>query len=317
MNDIDQESYALVNEISICYQTFGQQTSPPLLLIMGLAAQQIHWDDNFCQQLADNGYWVIRFDNRDIGNSTKLENAKRPSMVSVLANQWFKRDLTAPYDLNDMATDAFGLLDHLQIKKCHLVGASMGGMIAQCMAILAPERVASLTSIMSTTGDRSLPKAKASVIAKIMKPVPKDEEGYVQHVLKMWRLLHGEHFEFDVARTEEFMRRARQRSFNPDGVWRQTCAIIASPDRTAMLEKLNVPSLVLHGDADPLVPVECGIATAKALPNCELKILKGMGHTLPRELWDEMIGAIAKLVNSVEAKREDPLDTPPKLQMEV
>lgn len=307
MSDIDLEKHALVNGISICYQTFGEQSSPPLLLIMGLAAQQIHWDDKFCQQLADNGYWVVRFDNRDIGKSTKLENAKKPSMISVLANQWFSRDITAPYDLNDMAGDALALLDHLQIKKCHLVGASMGGMIAQCMAILAPGRVASLTSIMSTTGDRSLPKAKASVMVKIMRPVPKDEEAYVQHVLKMWRVLHGEHFEFDVARTEGLMRRARKRSFDPDGVWRQTCAIIASPDRTSELKNLSTPSLVIHGDIDPLVPVECGTATAKALQNCELKIFKGMGHTLPREIWDEMIGAIVKLVDSVEAKQQEPL----------
>lgn len=302
MTDIHQERYALVNEISICYQTFGEQTSPPLLLIMGLAAQQIHWDDNFCQQLADKGFWVIRFDNRDIGNSTKLEGAKQPSMVSMLANQWFKRDISAPYELNDMANDTLGLLDHLKIEKCHLVGASMGGMIAQCITILAPERVLSLTSIMSTTGDRSLPKAKAAVVAKIMRPVPKDEDKYVKHVLKMWRVLHGDHFPFDAQRTENLMTRAFRRCHYPPGVWRQTCAIIASPDRTSLLNHVNTPTLIIHGDADPLVPVECGIATAKAIPNSVLKILKGMGHTLPREVWDEMIGSIAQLASSVDAK---------------
>lgn len=317
MSDISQERYALVNDISICYQTFGEHRSPPVLLIMGLAAQQIHWDDNFCQQLADKGYWVIRFDNRDIGNSTKLQDAKQPSMISALANQWFNRDIAAPYNLDDMAKDTLGLLDHLQIDTCHLVGASMGGMIAQCIAILAPERVASLTSIMSTTGDRSLPKAKASVIAKIMKPVPQDEEDYVRHALKMWRVLHGEHFEFDETRTEGIMRRARKRCFNPAGVWRQTCAIMASPDRTHLLRRFDIPTLVIHGDADPLVPVECGHATAKAIPNSELKILEGMGHTLPRELWDEMINAIAQLADSVEAKRAYSSSNPQQVQTEV
>ncbi len=296
----DQEKYALVNDISICYQTFGNPSAPPLLLIMGLAAQQIHWDDNFCQQLAQQGYWVIRFDNRDIGKSTKLDGIKPPSILSVMANQWFNSQLKAPYDLNDMARDTLGLIDHLNIEKCHIVGVSMGGMIAQCLTIIAPHRVTSLTSIMSTTGDRSLPKAKASVIAKIMKPVPKDVEGYVQHILKMWKLLHGDYYDFDDERTEKLMRRARERCFNPAGVWRQTCAILASPDRTAELQKLTTPSLILHGDKDPLVPVECGLATAKAIPNSRLVRFEHMGHTLPRELWDEMISAIVDVAGSAQ-----------------
>ena len=173
-------------------------------------------------------------------------------------------------------------------------------MIAQSMAILHPERVMSLTSIMSTTGARSLPRAKASVSMKMLKPVPKDEDKYVQQALKMWRLLHGNHYPFERDRIERLLRRARQRSFYPKGILRQLCAIIASGDRTKHLRKLDVPTLVLHGDIDPLVPHACGLATAEAIPGAKMTTLPGMGHTLPKQAWGQMIEEITALAKAAE-----------------
>ncbi|GAA0859088.1 alpha/beta hydrolase [Aliiglaciecola litoralis] len=285
----DNEKLAEVNGITLCYESFGDPKHPAMLLIMGLATQMIHWDERFCQKLADRGFWVIRFDNRDIGNSSKISHAKVPSLPSVFANQLFGRRLKVPYHLENMAEDALALLDFLNIDQCHVTGVSMGGMIAQCMAIIAPHRLLSLTSIMSTTGDPKLPKPKKSVVLKVMQPPPKEEQAYIQYALGLWKLLHQNHFEFDHQKVRSLLLKAKQRSYDPAGIWRQTCAILAAEDRTQKLTQLTMPCLVIHGDADPLVPVECGIATANAIPNATLKIFTGMGHTLPEPLWDEMI----------------------------
>jgi pimeloyl-ACP methyl ester carboxylesterase len=300
MND-SKENIAEVNGLSLCYETFGERENPALLLIMGLGTQMIHWDERFCQLLADQGFWVIRFDNRDIGKSTKLSGVHVPGLPSVLANQWFGKRLRVPYHLENMAEDALALLDFLNIKSCHIVGVSMGGMIAQCMAIMAPSRVLSMTSIMSTTGNPKLPKPKKSVVLKIMQPPPKEQEAFIQYALKLWKLLHGDHYEFDHQRVKRLLINAKQRSYDPAGVWRQTCAIIAAADRTQKLAELKMPCLVLHGDADPLVPVECGKATAAAINGCKLKIFSGMGHTLPQPLWAEMIKEITA-VSAYQAK---------------
>lgn len=292
---INQEQFAEVNGISLCYQTFGDPNNKPLLLIMGLATQMIHWDLGFCQKLVDQGFWVIRFDNRDIGRSTMLRGQKVPSIISVAANQLFGKKLEVLYDLHTMAADAVALLDHLNIQASHVVGASMGGMIAQCMAIDFPERVLSLTSIMSTTGDPSLPKPKKSVVLKVMKPAPKDPEAYLQYALNLWQLLNGTHYYFDKEKVGSFLQLARERSFYPKGIWRQVCAILASPDRTQALKQLTLPALVIHGDQDPLIPVACGIATASAIQGSELMILEGMAHTLPEPLWEQIISGIANI----------------------
>lgn len=294
------EKHIHANGIELCVDSFGDQEHPPILLIMGLATQLIHWDDEFCKSLAEKGFWVIRFDNRDIGKSTKFKHHKAPGLTAFLAHQWFGRKLRSPYYLNDMAKDTFGLMDALSIERAHIVGVSMGGMIAQTMAIVDPERIISLTSIMSTTGARSLPKAKASVSFKMLRPVPKDEEGYVQQALEMWQLLHGPHYPFDAQRIENLLRRARQRSFYPKGILRQLSAIIASGDRTPRLAEVKVPTLVMHGDSDPLVPYACGEATAAAIPAARFKTLKGMGHTLPKQLWEQMIDEITHLAKAAQ-----------------
>ena len=222
-----------------------------------------------------------------------------PSLFDFVGNSLFSRKMNAPYLLNDMADDTLALMDVLKIDNAHLVGASMGGMIAQCIALKSPERVSSLTSIMSTTGNRSLPKAKKRVGMKLLKPAAKDIEQYVVQSLAVWEMLHGAHFPFDQTRVETVIRDSRQRGFNPAGVARQLSAIIDSPDRTPGLQKLQVPSLIIHGDQDPLVPVECGIATAAAIPGATLKILEGMGHTLPIQLWPQIVNDISKLAKAV------------------
>ena len=286
------------NGLQITYDSFGDPADPVLILIMGLGTQMIHWSDQFCQILASNKLRVIRFDNRDIGKSTSLINYPVPSMWDFIGNSLFNKKVNAPYLLDDMADDTLALMDVLNVNKAHLVGASMGGMIAQCIALKAPSRVSSLTSIMSTTGNRSLPKPTIRISAKLLKPLAKEIEQYVAQSLDVWKMLHGKHFPFDQESVEKVIRYSRQRGFNPAGVARQLSAIIDSPDRTLGLQQLQIPSLIIHGDIDPLVPVECGIATAAAIPGARLKILKGMGHTLPVQLWPQIVDGITGLTKS-------------------
>jgi pimeloyl-ACP methyl ester carboxylesterase len=281
--------------LQITYDSFGDPAAPAMILIMGLGTQMIHWSDQFCQLLASNKLRVIRFDNRDIGKSTWMTNLPVPSMWDFIGNSLFNKKVHAPYLLDDMADDTLALMDALNINKAHLVGASMGGMIAQCIALKSPNRVTSLTSIMSTTGNRSLPKAKARVSAKLLRPMAKDIEQYIAQSVDVWKMLHGDHFSFDQQRIENVIRDSRERGFNPAGVARQLSAIIDSPDRTLGLKQLQIPSLIIHGDIDPLVPVECGIATAAAIPHSTLKILEGMGHTLPVQLWQQIVDDIVGL----------------------
>jgi pimeloyl-ACP methyl ester carboxylesterase len=249
------------NGLQITYESFGDPSHPAVVLIMGLGTQMIHWNDQFCQMLANNNLRVIRFDNRDIGKSTWLSELPVPSMWHFIGNSLFNKKVNAPYLLDDMADDT-------------------------------------LASIMSTTGNRSLPKAKTKISAKLLKPMPKDIDAYVMQSLVVWKMLHGEHYSFDQARVEKLIRDSRQRGFNPAGVSRQLSAIIDSPDRTSRLQQLKVRSLVIHGDIDPLVPVECGIATAEAIPGAILKVHKGMGHTLPIQLWPEIVDDIANVIRN-------------------
>jgi len=292
------EQQVATNGLRINYDSFGDPSHPAMILVMGLGTQMIHWDDDFCKLLASQGFWLVRFDNRDIGKSTWLTELTAPGLVAFLGNSWFGNALNAPYLLNDMADDTLGLMDALHIEKAHIIGASMGGMIAQCVALKAPERVISLTSIMSTTGNRSLPKAKKRVGMTLLRPLPKNIEQYIQQSLNVWQMLHTDNFPFETERIKKLLRYSRERGFNPAGVSRQLSAIIDSPDRTAQLVSLMTPSLVIHGDQDPLVPVECGYATAEALPNGQLKIFKGMGHTLPKQLWPEISDGIVDLARS-------------------
>lgn len=282
------EQLVTANNIQINYDSFGDKSHPPILLIMGLATQMIYWDEQFCQLLASQGYWVIRFDNRDNGKSTWLDALPPPSSVALLANAMFKRRLGAAYLLSDMMNDTLGLLDALHITTAHIVGASMGGMIAQEIAIRHPQRVKSLTSIMSTTGNRKLPKPSTSFSLKMLKPPPKNVNKAISYGMHVWRLIHGNHYPFDHQRVLGLIKRALNRGFNPAGNSRQLAAILDSPDRTKALNKLTVPSLVIHGEDDPLVLVACGYATAKAIPNAKIKTYPGMGHTIPSQLYADI-----------------------------
>jgi pimeloyl-ACP methyl ester carboxylesterase len=283
---------AQANGIELEYDTRGDAAAPPLLLVMGLGAQMTAWDDELCDQLAAAGFFVIRFDNRDAGLSTKIESADGFDVMSAIGAALSGGTPDAPYLLRDMADDAFGLLDHLGVERAHVVGASMGGMIAQTMAITHPERVATLTSIMSTTGDRAVGTATPEALAILMTRPPTDREEYVANAVTTSRLLHGGVLPFDERRAAERAAGFYDRCFYPAGVGRQLVAILASGDRTGDLAGCRIPTLVIHGDADPLVDHSGGVATAKAVPEAELLTIEGMGHDLPVERWSDVVEAV-------------------------
>ncbi|WP_049556205.1 alpha/beta fold hydrolase [Nonomuraea sp. SBT364] len=277
---------ASANGIDLAYESFGSPDGRPLLLIMGLGAQLIHWDDDLCTALADQGHHVVRFDNRDAGLSTHFHEAGVPDFRG-----------TAPYLLNDMADDAAGLMDALGWPAAHVMGASMGGMIAQTLAIRHPERVLTLTSIMSTTGPAVAPPSEAAGAVLFGAP-PADREAVLEQALKTWSVIGSPGFEMDRERVQRLAGLAFDRCFDPPGTARQLAAIMASGDRAEGLAGVKVPTLVVHGEDDPLVPVEGGRATAAAVPGAELLTFPGMGHDLPRPLWPEIVAAVTRLTTS-------------------
>lgn len=280
------------NGIEICYDVFGHPDAEPLFLIMGLSAQMILWDDEFCQHLASRGFRVIRFDNRDIGQSSKLTGGKRITIGELLKLRFLGILPSAPYKLRDMAADTAGLMDALGIRSAHIVGASMGGMIAQEMAIHMPDRVRSLTSIMSSTGNPKLPQPKREAAALLMAPPPKNKDEYIAIFARNWRVLRAGSFPEDEAKDRLRAERCYARGLNPEGVGRQLRAILASGSRVKALKSVKLPALVIHGAADPLVRPEAGIDTANAIPGAKLVIIEDMGHALPIPIWPQVIGAI-------------------------
>ena len=288
------ERLVLANRLTLCYDAFGDADHPPVVLIMGMGAQMIGWDDEFCEQLAAQGFYVVRFDNRDAGRSSRFDDAGVPDIMAAMTRAWLGMPVHAPYLLRDMALDLVGLLDTLNIRRAHLVGASMGGTIAQTVALLHPERVLSLTSIMSTTGDRDLPQPKPWALTALMKPAPVALEDYVEHYVRTWRVLRGEAFpeedEHDRARAV----RNHSRGLNPAGGARQLAAILASGSRRQALRHVSAPTLVIHGDADPLIPPAAADATAKAVPGATLLMIEGMGHDFPVGTWKPIIDAIGR-----------------------
>ncbi|MGA9858261.1 MAG: alpha/beta hydrolase [Solirubrobacteraceae bacterium] len=284
------ELIASVGELELCYETFGSPGDPPLLLIMGLASQMLLWDDAFCEQLAARGFRVIRFDNRDIGHSTLLRGARIPKRWELLT----RSARGAAYSLDEMAADAAGLLEHLQIPAAHIVGASMGGMIAQLVAINHPDRVLSVVSIMSTTGNRHVGRPQPKIAMRMLRKAKRDRDGYIEDHVATYRLIGSQSYDFEEEHKRERAARLFERGVYPAGSARQMGAVMSAPDRTEKLRRLNVPATVIHGDADPLVDVSGGRATAEAIPDAELVILPGMGHDLPRELWGQIIDAIVR-----------------------
>jgi pimeloyl-ACP methyl ester carboxylesterase len=283
------EERAPANGIEIVHETIGDRSNPALLLIMGLGTQLIHWDTELCERFAERGFFVIRFDNRDAGRSTQIK-APVPNLVRAMAG--FKVD--APYLLDDMAEDAFGLLDHLGIEAAHLAGASMGGMIAQTMAIRRPERVSSLTSIMSTTGERRVGRPKLRVWSVLLRRAPRGKDAYVEYFVRVFRLIGSKGFPADDDRIRALAAASYERGHHPAGTGRQLAAIMASGDRTERLRQLRVPTTVFHGRSDPLVPFRGGRATAEAIPDARLIAIPGMGHDLPPEIWPQLVDAVAQ-----------------------
>jgi pimeloyl-ACP methyl ester carboxylesterase len=273
------------NGIELEYDTFGDPSDPALLLIMGFTAQMTAWDEAFCQQLAGNGFNVIRFDNRDVGLSSRIEG--EVDIASLFSGQ----ASSVPYSLDDMADDAAGLLDALGIERAHIVGASMGGMIAQLVAIRHPGKTLSLCSIMSTTGDGSVGQATPEAMAALMAPAAKNREEAIESGLNAGRVISSK-VHFDEAKAAKRAGEAYDRAFDPKGVARQMGAIATQSDRGPALAKVTAPTLVIHGRGDPLVTLSGGEATAKAVPGSELLVLDEMGHDLPEPLWPEVVDAI-------------------------
>ena len=266
---------AAANGIEIEYETMGDPSARPLLLIGGLADQLIHWDDDLCRDLSRRGHFIIRYDNRDAGLSTKFDNA------------------ASPYTLEDMADDAIGLLDALRIAKAHICGMSMGGMIAQTIAIRHPSRILSLISIYSATGNPELPQPKPEIMKFLMTPPPKEREANIEHMLGVFKALAGPGFPLDVEWTRKIMAESFDRCFYPQGFARQLVSILTQKDRRPALASVKVPTLVIHGTDDPLVPVEGGKDTAKAIPGAQLMLIEGMGHDLPHGgAWPRIVEAI-------------------------
>jgi len=300
MHSFGDEAMASANGIELCYQEMGDPAGEPLLLVMGLGTQMIAWDEGFCGLLAERGFRVVRFDNRDIGRSTKLESAGAPPRVDMMLG----RRGSAAYLLPDMAADTVALMDRLEIESAHVVGASMGGMIAQTVAIEHPERVRSLVSIMSNTGSRwtGLPSRKA--MAVLLGRPPRGREAAIERAVRTFGVIGSPGYPFDEERVRRVAGRSYDRGHSAAGVIRQLHAITASGDRTQALRGITAPTTVIHGNRDPLVRPAGGRATARAIPNARLKIVDGMGHDLPRQLWpvfaEEIAAAAARARLPVE-----------------
>jgi len=281
---------AQANGIELEYDTFGDSGRPAMLLIMGLGVQMLGWDERFCNMLAERGYHVIRFDNRDIGLSSKIEGGPVPNPLELMAGN----HSSASYTLDDMAGDAAGLLGSLGVDAAHVVGVSMGGMIGQVMACRHPERVRSLTSIMSSTGSRETGQPKPEVLAALITPVPGDRAGYVDATTNMFKLIGSPAYPPDEQELRALIGASYDRSHYPAGFLRQLAAIAASGDRSEAICAIGVPTLVIHGEDDPLITFSGGEATAAAIPGSKLVKIPGMGHDLPPALWPRFVDEIVE-----------------------
>jgi pimeloyl-ACP methyl ester carboxylesterase len=282
------EQFAHVGEIEICFETFGDPSDPAMLLIMGLGTQMVAWHDDFCTDLARRGFFVIRHDNRDIGRSTHLTRYKAPSLLKLA-----KRDRHPPYTLADMAADSVGVLDHLGIEKAHVVGASMGGMIAQTIAIRYPHRTLSLVSLFSNTGSFWTGQPALTMYAALLRPAPRgDRDRFVNHAVELFEKIGGKGYEPGVEDLRTIATRSYDRGGDPSGPGRQLGAIVADRDRSRQLRRLTVPVTVIHGTDDRLVRPSGGKATHKAIPGSRMVWIEGMGHGLPRGAWPQILDAI-------------------------
>ncbi|HEU4945090.1 MAG TPA: alpha/beta hydrolase [Solirubrobacterales bacterium] len=294
MPEFSEERLAPANGIEIAYQEVGDPGGEPLVLVMGLATQMIAWDDELCVMLAERGFRVVRFDNRDIGHSTRLDGARVPGRRDLLLG----RRETAAYLLSDMAADTVGLMDHLGFDSAHVVGISMGGMIGQTLAIEHPERIRSLVSMHSTTGSRRVGQPTLKVFAHMLADAPRDRDAFIERIRRTYELIGSPAYPTDQERLRRVAELSWERGHNPRGVLRQLHAIAATGDRTDALRKLDLPATVIHGTRDTLIRQSGGRATARAIPGAHLHIYEGLGHDLPGELWpsfaDDFVATAAR-----------------------
>jgi pimeloyl-ACP methyl ester carboxylesterase len=301
MSTASGEQFARVGPIKLCYETFGSESAEPLLLVMGLASQMVMWDDEFCEQLTERGFFVIRFDNRDVGRSTILREARVPARWQLLV-----RDKgAAAYSLDDMAVDAIGLLDELGIDSAHVVGASMGGMIAQLLALNHTDRVRSLVSIMSTTGNRRVGRPAPRLIPLLLRRRARDRETYIAEFTLTFRAIGSQTYPHTDEWFERMAARCYERGVHPAGALRQLGAISVAPDRTPRLRSLDLPTTVIHGSEDRLINPSGGRATAEAIPGARLALLDGMGHDMPQQLWPQILDLITVNTGRVGALQEE------------
>lgn len=278
-------------DLEIYFDAFGDPSKPALLLVSGLGSQCITYLDELCERFVEAGFYTIRYDNRDVGLSTKFSHVE-PDFGAVITALQEGREPDVPYRLSEMATDGMAVLDHLGIEKAHVAGMSMGGMLVQTMAIEHPERLLSVTSIMSTTGDRNVGRATRQANELLLKPAGTTKQDAIERAIEgaqAW----GSPEHFDADRIAEITGRSYDRAFFPDGVARQLMAINSSPDRTEALAATTTPMLVLHGDQDNLIDQSGGLRTAEVTPGAKLVILEGMGHDLPMAYWDRIVTLIS------------------------
>ncbi|WP_430461970.1 alpha/beta fold hydrolase [Thalassolituus sp. LLYu03] len=289
--------------IDLAFERMGKEQDPAVILIMGLGAQMRIWPDSLCQAIVARGYQVIRFDNRDVGNSTALEHAGNPSLVATWLAAKLKRKARVPYTLKDMARDVIALMDALHIDSAHLVGASMGGMIAQILAAKHKKRVRSLTSMMSSATSPGLPDAKLRVLLQLARrPTPFNREASIRYTMRMNRLIGSPAYPMDEMELRALAETSFERSSGPGGFKRQLVAITAAGDRSHLLSKIKVPTLVIHGSDDPLIPARMGEDTAAAIRKAKLRIIQGMGHDLPPALVPTLAKMIGKHLKKSEKR---------------
>lgn len=282
---------AYVNNIEIEYETIGDSALKPLLLIAGLGSQLLAWSDEICKSLADNGFFVIKFDNRDVGLSTKFEDAGIPDMMEISAAYTRGETPKIPYTLEEMADDAIGILNALNIDKAHICGASMGGMIAQIISYRHPSRVLSLAVIMSTTGNPELPPSKPEILMQFFAPVPSERKAYIEEMVKRDSLINGT-FPYDEAQSRKYRTMEYDRSYYPQGIARQLAAMAVPGNIKPKITAIVAPTIVIHGSEDPFNLIEAGKDIATTIPGAELLILDGMGHSFPSEIIPRIINAI-------------------------